>query len=435
MTQAITSISTPSTLTIRTLITKSSAQAVWLDTDIEMQSHILSMLDKMAEQFGKSRYDISIDDVHALTGRIRDISAKFGVSKLKAGKVKKLLTKADKVKNYYDVAGYVYGMADIILASSAGFIAQKFLLSIAAQRLKRAAITYIAGWLIFELYSADSVAATVLGDSQSNLEGQQPEDFDPIAAHFTREQLATLCRLLKVECDLNLSDGEIKRAITNEFSYYTKNFLTHIYHKFTNETSPYRQVLETVCADLGIVITPQLEVADIEQKIVIRVLQETVDKLKNSEREELLARLAKLPGVTVAPDISVLATGGSLAALLIGNYAGFGTYMAASSALGALTAGLGITASFGVYTTMSTIVATALGPIGMGTAAAAFIATLTKSSPRKAIPAIVYIATMRAKLNTPTPALALVSANYRYLALTAFGIVCALIGYGLSFCG
>lgn len=63
----------------------------------------------------------------------------------------------------------------------------------------------------------------------------------------------------------------------------------------------------------------------------------------------------------------------------------------------------------------------------------AFIATLSKSSPRKAIPAIVYIATMRAKLGTEIDQIASKRAKVPIHAHhNAFGVVCAALGYVIS---
>ena len=157
-----------------------------------------------------------------------------------------------------------------------------------------------------------------------------------------------------------------------------------------------------------------------------RVLQETIDKLEGAEKEHLIARLSSVSGIDF--DYGIAAAGSSIAALIVGNYAGFGTYLAASSALGALTSGLGITASFGVYTTMSSAISIALGPIGFGAATAAFIVTMTKSSPRKAIPAIIYIATMRAKLNTAINPVATKERRYKYILVAGITLICTLIG-------
>ena len=423
-------IEPPSSLSIQGTIAKFSAQAVWLDSDLEVKSHLIKLCDAIAANYGKSRLDVSLNDLHSLATKIQKIAGSAGLANVRFGDASGILSKVQSVKENVDSVAYLYRFAKLALAGDALPMASKFMISIAAPRLKRASITYAAGILAVELYRTKSSSDTV-DDSKLELPvDSQNADFDPIFAYFDREHLSNLCALLKIGADINASDSELKEAISNEFSYYTKNFFTHIYHKMAQEKSQYRKVLDTVCADLEIQIPEGCETKEVEQKIVSRVLQETIDKLGDTQREELLARLSKLSGVEL--DLTKVAASGSIAALIVGNYAGFGTYLAASSALGALTSGLGITASFGVYTSMSSAIALALGPIGVGAATAAFIATMSKSSPRKAIPAIVYIATMRAKLGTEIAEVASKERRYKYILIMVFGAICAAIGYAAS---
>lgn len=423
---------TPSTLTVLGTIARFSAQAVWLDFDLELKAHLLRMCDVIAAQYGKTRFDVSLTDLHHLATRIHKVARLAGISDIHLSDVLDALRKMNSVKENVDSVAFLYRFARLVLEGKTSPVASKYLLAIALTRLKRASITYAAGILAVELYKPRSIPES---ESTTEILAEPPDDpqsehFDSIFVHFDRQHLASLCALLKIGADINATDNELRHAIFNEFSYYTKNLFTHVYHKVSKERSQYMKVLLNVCTDLDIAVTEDSEVIDIEQKIVSRVLQETVDKLSKTQREELLLRLSSLSGVEI--DLSKIATGGSVAALIIGNYAGFGTYLAASSALGVLTSGLGMTASFGVYTSLTTAISIALGPIGFGAATAAFIATLTKSSPRKAVPAIVYIATMRAKLNTEIIYSAKRERKFTLLRIATFGTVCIVIGYMLS---
>jgi uncharacterized protein YaaW (UPF0174 family) len=417
--------SVPSTLSVHATIVRFSAQAVWLDSVLEMKSHLSQMCDSVAAHYGKSRLDFSLNDLHSLANSISKLAKSTRISNIRVADALAFMDKAQTVKKNADAVAYIYRFAKLAIAGDAFPLASKFMISIAAPRLKRASITYAAGIIASELYknASDDTAQDTPPEQVPEI---QQEEFDPIFAHFSREHLAALCALLRIGADINVNDNELKEIIINEFSYYTKNFFKHIYHKVSKEKSQYRKVLETVCADLEIPIGDELNTRDIEQKIVARVLQETIDKLEGSEKEQLIARLSSLSGVDF--DYSKAAAGGSIAALIVGNYAGFGTYLAASSALGALTSGLGITASFGVYTTMSSAISIALGPIGFGAATAAFIATMSKSSPRKAIPAIIYIATMRAKLSTAINPVATKERRYKYIFVVGITIACLLAG-------
>ena len=85
----------------------------------------------------------------------------------------------------------------------------------------------------------------------------------------------------------------------------------------------------------------------------------------------------------------LLASSGLMATIVGLNATGFGAYMAASSALAALSHGLGITFAFSTYTTMSSVLAGLLGPIGIGTAAIAILASISQSQPKKVLPAVI----------------------------------------------
>lgn len=417
----------PGTLSIQATIVRFSAQAVWLDSDLEIKSHLTKMCDSIAAYYGKSRLDFSLNDLHTLASSINKLARSTRIANIRLADALGFMNKAQTIKKNADSVAYIYRFAKLAIAGDAFPLASKFMMYIAAPRVKRASITYAAGIIAAELYKNTSESTSITQLNPEGLPEVQEDSFDPIFAHFGREHLAALCALLKIGADINATDAELKQTITNEFSYYTKNFFKHIYHKMSQEKSQYRKVLDTVCADLDIQVSDDLTVKDVEQKIVARVLQETIDKLEGTEKEELLSRLSGVSGINF--DFSKLAAGGSIAALILGNYAGFGTYLAASSALGALTSGLGITASFGVYTTMSSAISIALGPIGFGTAAAAFIATMSKSSPRKAIPAIIYIATMRAKLSTEINPVATKERKYKLLLAAAISLACLIGGY------
>jgi uncharacterized protein YaaW (UPF0174 family) len=419
----------PATLSVHATIVRFSAQAVWLDSDLEMKTHLTHMCDSVAAHFGKSRLDFSLNDLHSLASSINKLAKSSRIANIQIADALGFIDKAQTFKKSADSVAYIYRFAKLAIAGDAFPLASKFMLSIAAPRIKRASITYAAGIMAAELYKTSSDCSIKELDAEPIHESTF-EDFDPIFTHFSREHLASLCALLKIGADINSTDSELKQTIVNEFSYYTKNFFKHIYHKVAKEKSQYRQVLDTVCADLDIQIIDDLATQDLEKKIVARVLQETIDKLEGAEKEQLIARLSSVSGIDF--DYGKAAASGSIAALIVGNYAGFGTYLAASSALGALTSGLGITASFGVYTTMSSAISIALGPIGFGAATAAFIATMTKSSPRKAIPAIIYIATMRAKLNTAINPVATKERRYKYILVIGITLICLLVGLFLG---
>ena len=420
----------PESFTVHAVIAKFSFQAVWLDSEVDTKVHLLKMIDSVSAYYGKSRLDVSINDFHSLATKIQRVAAAAGLAEIKLGYAVNVVNRAASVKAQFDIVSYIYYIADLILAGQVAGLAIKLMAYVAVPRVKQASITYIAGLLAAELYKDDGMSnASQLTKTSLRIEPDS-EEFDPIFMLFDREQLVELCKLLKLDCKITSTDAELKIAIEEQLYFYSKSKFEYLSHKFWPKKLSYRQILEIVCSDLKISLPDGCSIAEMEQKVVFLVLQETIDQLSKSQQEELLARLGKVSGTEF--DYKKVAAGGSLAALIIGNYAGFGTYLAASSALGALTSGLGITASFGVYTAMSSTIALALGPLGLGAAAAAFIALHAKSEPSKAVPAVLYIAAMRAKLQTGTIQVLSKESekdNSKYVLIAIIGIVCTLVGF------
>jgi uncharacterized protein YaaW (UPF0174 family) len=273
---------------------------------------------------------------------------------------------------------------------------------VALPRLGFAGQTLAVAMLATELFGGDAapLAGAALGSSLPNASATKPEDpMEPLFGILGRDHLIELAGLLGVKADINATTDDIRSAIEVELSIKTKNWFRHQFHRIREERTTYLDVLRAVAEDLEIQVSPESDVEALESRIVARVLHDTVEKMGEADQQLVLERLSAYSGIKVNP--ALIASGGGLGAVIVGSFAGFGPYLAASSALGAITGGLGITASFGVYTAMSSALGVILGPIGIGAIAAAFVATLSRATPRKAIPAVVYIAMLRAKLAVP----------------------------------
>jgi uncharacterized protein YaaW (UPF0174 family) len=115
-------------------------------------------------------------------------------------------------------------------------------------------------------------------------------------------------------------------------------------------------------------------------------------KLSPQQREEFLAELQTAQG----PSSTALAT--SSAALVLANMGGFGLYMGASTALGAISGAVGVTLPFVVYTSMSSVIAVAIGPVGWAALAAAAVYKLGEPEYKKTVPGVIAVATSRSRL-------------------------------------
>ena len=89
-------------------------------------------------------------------------------------------------------------------------------------------------------------------------------------------------------------------------------------------------------------------------------------------------------------------------ALTAAQLSGFGVYLLASTSLGALTATLGVTLPFAVYTTMSSTIAALIGPVGWIGAGLFTIWKLTGPNYKRLIPAILYVVMLRSKQSRQT---------------------------------
>ena len=72
----------PATLSVPATIVRFSAQVVWLDSDLEMKTHLTHMCDSVAAHFGKSRLDFSLNDLHSLASSINKIAKSSRVANI-----------------------------------------------------------------------------------------------------------------------------------------------------------------------------------------------------------------------------------------------------------------------------------------------------------------------------------------------------------------
>jgi uncharacterized protein YaaW (UPF0174 family) len=119
--------------------------------------------------------------------------------------------------------------------------------------------------------------------------------------------------------------------------------------------------------------------------------------MSTCERQEFDRKLRQ---ASLERGSNVSLTGAALsgATLLTAQLSGFGVYVLASSTLGAITAGLGVTLPFGVYTTMSSAIATVIGPVGWIGLGILVIHKLTGPNHQKITCGIVMVHCIRARI-------------------------------------
>ena len=122
----------------------------------------------------------------------------------------------------------------------------------------------------------------------------------------------------------------------------------------------YEETIEKIAKKNNIKLDSALKVSLKERQLFLELFSTNFQKLNDKEKQEFLRKLER-NGMSKDQVASIVALTGIGAAQL----SGFGVYLLASSAVGAITHALGVTLSFATYTAMSSIIKLAIGPIGL----------------------------------------------------------------------
>lgn len=158
----------------------------------------------------------------------------------------------------------------------------------------------------------------------------------------------------------------------------------------------YREIVEYVAKHLHVSYSKYTFISDLEIKISQKVLETVWEKMTPKQREQMEIELRK--AAQEFDKTGSLVTSSSIfATLTAAKLSGFGIYLLASTALGALTGAVGITLPFAVYMAMSMAIKTVIGSVGWIGAALFALWQSGESNKERLIPAIVYICMLRSK--------------------------------------
>jgi len=135
---------------------------------------------------------------------------------------------------------------------------------------------------------------------------------------------------------------------------------------------------------------------DYECRLVEEAFSKVVGNLKDADRRQLEHKLNQYVDENLGGGNTGLAltTGG----LVAGNLGGFSTYMMSTSLLASASSTLGLGLSFSAYTSLSTILSTVLGPVGMSAVGIWGAHKLASPNEKKTVLTILAIASIRARL-------------------------------------
>lgn len=142
-----------------------------------------------------------------------------------------------------------------------------------------------------------------------------------------------------------------------------------------------RWVLKRVARKLKLEISGKSP-GQIEDMISVKImerLEERISKLKPEERKKLHKKLhGHIKGKFGSKKIIMGVGTGATAFVVAGQLSGFGIYLATTTGLKALSLLLGVTFSFSVYTTATTLLGVMLGPVGWIISGGALLAGVGK---------------------------------------------------------
>ncbi|HYC57611.1 MAG TPA: hypothetical protein VEL28_21945 [Candidatus Binatia bacterium] len=178
------------------------------------------------------------------------------------------------------------------------------------------------------------------------------------------------------------------------------------------EERSYRAIVSQVANRLGLHIDSATPTAAIESSIAQQVVRAMWERMTPQQRAQLEQAIAAESAKYDTIGSDFLKSGGVLAALGAAQLSGFGVYLLATTGLAATAGAVGVTLPFAVYTTMTSTIAFAIGPVGWIGAGLFAVWKLTGPDYQRLIQAILCIAAIRAAHTLPPPT----PKEYAYIA-------------------
>lgn len=257
-------------------IRKYALEAIWLKDTDELKHHVTSLNSEIASICGKSPSAVSLKDINRVLSEIEDKSQKLDLGKINFDSLEKIYLKYKTASPYIDIASSIYSLAMAINGHPGPIVRKLFIKSSNTVNANYVALTYLAGQISVSLYSDDINLEEI-----SEFEPDPIDSFDPIFKLLNEEHIKDLARLLKLSIDVNLSLDDARLKIINELCYHGSNKVKYIYNKTVgNNTTTYKSILVAICSDFKIGHTTDTEIEKLEEKIIMRVLQDTINSME-----------------------------------------------------------------------------------------------------------------------------------------------------------
>lgn len=195
--------------------------------------------------------------------------------------------------------------------------------------------------------------------------------------------------------------GEDQLSWLNTNRDSLKDHFNWVGSSFLGRRKSYDEIVSDTARKIGAQVTASSSTADVEKAIMVRVWEKASAKMTEAQRAELEARIKEIAskhGKQFGKEFT------GLAAIGAAQLSGFGVYMLGSTLLGAINGALGLGLGFGVFTGLSSLISVVIGPAGWALLGLVTIAKLGGPNYKKIIPAIIVVATYRARQQTASNA-------------------------------
>lgn len=163
----------------------------------------------------------------------------------------------------------------------------------------------------------------------------------------------------------------------------------------------YHEIVRQVADKLGVSYSESDSSAELEIRIAQSVMRSLWDRMDEQQRKQMEAKLRQM--AKEFDGSALLKSGSVFVALTSAHLSGFGVYLLASTALGAVSGAVGLVLPFAVYTTMSGAIAAIIGPPGWIAAGLFAVWKLTGPNFKRLIPAVIYVSALRSSGTVARP--------------------------------
>lgn len=227
-----------------------------------------------------------------------------------------------------------------------------------------------------------------LNEKVSDESFQRPfEGFDPPLETWSHDELSGLIELWQVR-ETALDRGEPIRSVKGALEHFSCNAAGLL---FTKSAISYPEILRGALSALDLKSRSRA-VEEMENVVIEHLWKKTIAHL---DKEELAKLQREIQKSTTSENASAKIGADISTALFAAQMSGFGIYLAATTIAGTLTSLIGTTLPFAFYTSMTSTISLAIGPLGFLGAGLVVLVGASGKNWDKLLPFILYCRALR----------------------------------------